>query len=183
MASPADQSSFREHSFIEQAREQVQQLFKPRPPPWAAAEARDNGGDNAGGVDHAAPSPSASLEVRSAPFAPMRFRVSSACTAGEETESQGVVLLSCRPRSFVLRAGFHPHLRHAPVGQSRTASVRVAEASPEMLQVSCAHGTGRSCSLGRVRYHAQHSSLYTLKTCAYSPLQMQCRQTMRMTGC
>ena len=86
MASPADQPGFREHSFIEQAREQVQQLFKPRPPPWAAAEAHGNG-DNVGGMDHAALSPSASLEVGFA--SPYTDDVDSnhlvgSCTAGDE---------------------------------------------------------------------------------------------------
>jgi len=65
MPSPSD-GGVREHSFIDQAREQVQQLFKPRPPPWAnlgGTHAHDGDGDNGAGGTYAALSPSASLEV------------------------------------------------------------------------------------------------------------------------
>ena len=51
MPSPTH-GSLREHSFIDQAREQVQQLFKPRPPPWAnlgGGTPAHDGGDNGGG--------------------------------------------------------------------------------------------------------------------------------------
>ena len=67
MPSPSD-NGLREHSFIDQAREQVQQLFKPRPPPWAnlggTQAQHDDGGDDGAGGAYAALSPSASLEVR-----------------------------------------------------------------------------------------------------------------------
>ncbi len=65
MPSPSD-SGVREHSFIDQARDQVQQLFKPRPLPWAnlgGTHAHDGDGDNGAGGSYAALSPSASLEV------------------------------------------------------------------------------------------------------------------------
>ena len=98
MPSPSD-NGMREHSFIDQAREQVQQLFKPRPPPWAnlggGAQAQPDGGDNGAGGSHAALSPSASLEVR----VDMRSLVKRArSTTNEPSQAASLASLRMHPR-------------------------------------------------------------------------------------